>query len=55
MPGAFRTSLGLYPYGLGHAKMCLWAYVNSEGLDQPVHLHSQNRVFPVCKQNHRIL
>ena len=55
MPGAFRTSLRLYPYGLGHAKMCLRAYVNSEGLDYSVHLQSLNRVFPVCKQNHRIL
>ena len=30
-----------------HAKKCLWAYADSEGPDQPAHVRSLIRVFPV--------
>ena len=36
-------------------KTCLRAYGDSEGQDQPVHLHSLIRAFAVRKQNHWIL
>ena len=35
-----------------HAKTCHWAYVDSQGPDQPAHLCSLIRSFTVCKQNH---
>ena len=31
---------GSLSYGPGHAKMCLMAYANNKGADQPAHPHS---------------
>ena len=41
--------------GLGQVKTCLQAYVDSEGPDQPAHLHCLIRTLPVHLQNHWIL
>ena len=35
-----------------HAKTCLLAYGDSEGLDQPAHPRSLIKAFAVRKQNH---
>ena len=43
---------GTSSQGPCHVKTCHQAYVESEGLGQPAHLHSLIRAFPVCKQNH---
>ena len=37
----------LTPTGPGHAKMCLMAYANNKGADQPVHPHSLISTFVV--------
>ena len=42
-------------YGPHHAKMCLWAYADSEGPDQPAHLRRLIRAFAVHRQNHWLL
>ena len=37
-----------YLFGLCRTKMCLWAYADSEGPDQPAHSCSLIRAFTVC-------
>ena len=38
-----------------HSKMCLRAYANSDGPDEPAHPRSYISAFAVRKSNHRIL
>ena len=45
--GASIFSVNMVPYGLRHAKICPWAYVDSEGPDQPAHLRSLIRALAV--------